>query len=85
VSVSSPVTTDDVGRAGSKLADSVSMTTRQHLEGLQQGVAVLTAALYRQAPVRDSQVLDEAVRHGASVARDLEQDRSWWRTLWSRR
>lgn len=85
VSVSSPVTTDDVGRAGSKLADSVSLTTRRHLEGLQRGVAVLTAALYRQAPVRDSQVLDEAVRHGASVARDLERERSWWRTLWSRR
>lgn len=85
VSVSSPVTTDAVGRAGSKLADSVSMTTRHHLEGLQQGVAVLTAALYRQAPVRDSQVLDEAVRHGASVARDLGQERAWWRTVWSRR
>jgi hypothetical protein len=88
VSVSSPVTMDDVGRAGSKLADSVSMTRRHHLEGLQQGIAVLTAGLYRQAPVRDSQVLDEAVRHGASVARDLEQERaSWitlWRTLWSR-
>jgi hypothetical protein len=89
VSVSSPVTTDDVGRAGSKLADSVSMTTRHHLEGLQQGVAVLTAAMYRQTPVRDSHELDEAVRHGASVARDLEQERApWktlWRTLWSRR
>ena len=93
VSVSSPVTTDDVGRAGSKLADSVSMATRQHLEGLQQGLAALTAALYRQSPVRDSLVLDEAVRHGVSVARELEQERaSWrtlrktlWRTLWSRR
>lgn len=82
VSVSSPVTTDDVGRAGSKLADSVSITTRHHLEGLQQGMAVLTAALYRQAPVRDSPVLDEAVRHGASVARDLEQERASWKTLW---
>lgn len=82
VSVSSAVTTDDVGRAGSKLADSVSLTTRHHLEGLQQGVAVLTAALYRQAPVRDRHVLDEAVRHGASVARDLERERAPWKTLW---
>ena len=76
VSVSSPVTTDDVGRAGSKLPDSASMTRRHHLEGLQQGLAALAAALYRQAPVRDSQVLDEAVRHGASVARELEQARA---------
>ena len=82
ISVSSPVTTDDVGRAGSKLPDSVSMTRRHHLEGLQQGLAALAAALYRQAPVRDSQVLDEAVRHGASVARDLEQERALWKTLW---
>lgn len=82
VSVSSPVTTDAVGRAGSKLADSVSMTRRHHLDGLQQGVAVLTAALYRQAPVRDSHELDEAVRHGAEVARDLERERSAWHTLW---
>ena len=82
VSVSSPVTADDVGRAGSKLADSVSLTTRHHLEGLQQGIAALTAAMYRQSPVRDSHELDEAVRHGASVARTLGQERAAWKTLW---
>jgi len=82
VSVSSPVTMDDVGRAGSKLPDSTSMTRRHHFEGLQQGLAALAAALYRQAPVRDSAELDEAVRHGASVAREIEQERAWWKTLW---
>ncbi len=83
--VASPVTPDDVARAGTALPDSVSMTRRHHLEGLQQGLVALTAALYHQAPVRDTHVLGEAVRHGASVATDLEQERSWLRTLWSRR
>jgi hypothetical protein len=83
--VPSPVTPDDVGRAGSKLPDLVSLTRRHHLEGLQQGLAALAAALYHQAPVRDTHVLDEAVRHGVSVARELERERNWLRTLWSRR
>lgn len=84
-SVSSSMTSDDVGRAGSKLPDSVSMTRRHHLEGLQQALTVLAAALYHQAPVRDTHQLDEALRHGTSVARELEQERAWWRMLWSRR
>ena len=62
------------------------MTRRHQLEGLQQGLAALTAALYRQAPVRDRHELDEAVRHGASVARELgARTRRRWRTLWPRR
>ncbi len=83
--VSSPVTADDVGRAGSQLPESVSLTRRHQIEGLQQGLAALAAALYHQAPVRDTQVLDDAVRHGVSVARELERERNWLRTLWSRR
>jgi hypothetical protein len=83
--VSSPVTSDDVARAGSALPDSVSMTRRQQLEGLQEGLCAWTRALYHPSPARDRAVLDESLRHAISVAREIEQERSWWKTVWSRR
>ena len=83
--VSSAVTATDVAMTGSQLADSASLTRRQQLEGLQAALADLTAALYRQAPVRDAATLNEAARHGVSAARELERERNWWRSWWSQR
>lgn len=93
--VSSPVTAADVAVFGSQLDDSVSLTHRHHLEGLQSALADLTAALYRQAPARDAAALAEAVRHAGEVAGDLQRERNAWSrlrrgfgaqgTLWSQR
>lgn len=84
-SVSSPVTAADVAVVGSTLDDAASLAHRQHLEGLQSALADLTAALYRQTPVRDAATLSEAVRHALGVASDLQRDRNAWSTWWSRR
>ena len=84
-SVSSPVTAADVAVFGSTLDDAASLTHRQHLDGLQSALADLTAALYRQNPVRDAATLSEAVRHALGVASDLQRDRNAWSTWWSRR
>ena len=84
-SVSSPVTAADVAVFASKLNDAVSLMHRQHLEGLQQALAELTAALYRQTPTRDAATLNEAVRHAIEVASDLQRERNAWGTWWSRR
>jgi hypothetical protein len=80
VTVSSPVTADDVMRAGSSHG-ALSTTRRQQLEGLQSGLSAMTGALYRQEPVRDTSALDEAVRHAIAVAKDVAGERSWWKTL----
>ncbi len=85
VAVSSSVTATDVAVAGSRLDEAVSLTRRQQLDGLQSALAAMTANLYQQAPVRDAATLDEATRHALSVARDLERERNWWTTWWSRR
>ena len=84
-SVSSPVTAADVAVFGSTLDDAASLTHRQHLDGLQSALADLTAAVYRQTPVRDAATLSEAVRHALGVASDLQRDRNAWSTWWSRR
>ena len=84
-SVSSPVTAADVAVFGSTLDDAASLAHRQHLDGLQSALADLTAALYRQNPVRDAATLSEAVRHALGVASDLQRDRNAWSTWWSRR
>jgi hypothetical protein len=83
--VSSAVTATDVALAGSQLHDEVSMSHRHQLEGLQSALAVLTAASYCQAPVRDAAVLNEAARHTAEVASQLQSERNMWRTWWSKR
>jgi hypothetical protein len=85
VSVSSPVTAADVAVFGSKLDDTVSLTHRHHLEGLQSALSELTAALYRQTPARDAATLNEAVRHALEVANDLQRDRNAWSQWWSQR
>ena len=79
--VSSAVTPDDVGRAAVRNAASVTLIRGQHLEGLQSGLAALSAALYRQSSPRDAAVLNEAMRHAVSVAREVAAERSWWRRL----
>ena len=93
-SVSSPVTASDVAVSGSKLDDSVSLTHRHQLAGLQSALAEFTAALYRQAPARDAATLNEAARHALEVAGDLQSERNAWsllrqgfgaQGLWSRR
>ena len=82
--VSSPVTVDDITRAAAG-GKTFSTTRRQQLAGLQSAIAALTAALYRKEPVRDSSTLDDSIRHAISVARDIAQERSWWKSLWARR
>jgi hypothetical protein len=83
--VSSAVTATDVAIKGSRLDDSVPMTHRHQLEGLQSGLAELTAASYKQTPAREAVVLNEAVRHAASVAGELRRERNAWSTWWSQR
>ena len=53
----------------------MTVTRGHHLEGLQSGLADFTAALYRQSPSREAVVLNEAVRHAISVARDVAAER----------
>lgn len=84
-SVSSAVTATDVALAESQLADEVSVSHRHQLEGLQSALAVLTAASYCRAPVRDAAVLNEAARHATEVANQLQSERNAWRSWWSRR
>ena len=79
--VSSSVTSDEVGRATSQNAASITLTRGHHLEGLQSGLAELTAALYRESPMRDAAALNEAVRHATSVAREVAAERNWWSRL----
>jgi len=93
--VSSATTAADIARAGSQLHADVALTHRHQLQGLQSALADLTAASYRQSPVRDAAVLDEAVRHAAEVAGQLQRERNAWSLLrqgfggrgtsWSRR
>ena len=83
--VSSAVTPDEVGRSAVRSAASITVTTGHHLEGLQTGLTDFTAALYRQSPSREAAVLNEAVRHAISVAREVAVERSWWSTRWARR
>lgn len=85
VSVSSPVTADDVGRARSDQARQLSETRQQQLEGLQTGLSTLDGALYRKDPARDTAALDDSVRHAISVAKEIAAERSWLKTRWARR
>jgi len=83
--VSSSATADDLARAQS--TDGASTTRQQQLEGLRSGLLALTTTLYRQEPLRDPSVLDEAVRHAMAVAKDVSAERSWFSrrgTLWRR-
>ena len=81
VTVSSSVTPDEVGRSAVRNASSMTLSRGHQLEGLQSGLAHLTAALYRQSPPREAGVLDEAVRHAISVAAEVAGERSWWNGL----
>jgi hypothetical protein len=76
VTVSSAVTPDDISRALAR-GDGFSATRRDQLEGLQSAINVMTLALYGKEPARDASALDEAVRHAASVAKHIAQERSW--------
>lgn len=83
VSVSSPVTADDVMRAARD--GEFSTTRRQQLEGLQSGLSALTNALYRKDPARDAASLDDAVRQSIAVAKDVAAERRWQGMPWARR
>ncbi|HUQ86090.1 MAG TPA: hypothetical protein VM096_00945 [Vicinamibacterales bacterium] len=84
VTVSSPVTPDDVMRASSR-DSGLSTTRRQQLEGLHAGLSAFTNALYRKEPARDASALDDAMRHAIAVASDVAADRRWWKSKWARR
>jgi hypothetical protein len=79
--VSSSVTAADVAAARVSPAGASSLTRQPQVEGLASALGVLTAALYQQVPTRDAAALDEATRHGLSVARDLARERNWWSRL----
>lgn len=79
--VSSSITADAVGRSAVRNAAAITVTQGHHLEGLQSGLAIFTAALYHQSPSRDAAGLNEAVRHAISVAREVAAERSWWSRL----
>jgi hypothetical protein len=82
VSVSSPVTADDVARASA--GDGMSVARQQQLQALQSGMAALTAAQYGRTPSREAPVLDDAVRQAIGLANDLAAERSSWMP-WPRR
>ena len=82
--VSSSITADEVGRSVSRNAELMTLTRGHHLEGLQSGLALMTAALYRQSPSREPAELNEAVRHAISVGREIAAERragvgAWWK------
>ena len=79
VCVSSSVTADDVDRAlaalpqintDTTLTPSATVTSRQQLVELRDGLRMLTAAVYPQSPVRDQRLLADAVKHGRAMATD---------------
>jgi hypothetical protein len=82
--VSSSATADDVARVLAQ-STTVSAARRQQLEGLKAALDALTSGLYRQQPIRDASTLDDAVRQAIAVAREIAQERSRLRTLWTRR
>ena len=84
MSVSSSTTADDIQRARNGGPPRFSTTRQQQLEGLQAGLAALTAALYRKEPSRDQSALDDASRQALSLARELQSERSVWKR-WARR
>jgi hypothetical protein len=84
VAVASPVTADDVARAAAR-STAFSTTRRQQLDELQSALAALTLALYRKEAVRDAATLDDAVRQGIGIARDIARERSSWSHRWARR
>jgi hypothetical protein len=84
VSVSSSTTADDIQRARNGGSQRFSTTRQQQLEGLQAGLASLTAALYRKEPSGDRSALDDASRQALSLARELQSERSALKT-WARR
>ena len=82
--VSSPVTADDVRRAGAA-SRALSTTRRQQLDGLQSALATMANALYRKDAVRDAASLDEAVRHAVAVAKTVAVERRWQGMPWAKR
>jgi hypothetical protein len=82
--VSSPITADDLARARTRPGSPFSTTRQQQIEGLQSGLSIMTAALYRKEPARDAAALDEAVRHAMAVAKQIATERSWV-NQWARR
>jgi hypothetical protein len=82
VSVASPVTADDVGRAVA--GDGMSVARQQQLQSVQSGIAVLTAAQYSRSASRDAAALDEAVRQAIGLANEVSAERSSW-TPWAKR
>jgi hypothetical protein len=82
VSVSSPVTADDVGRAIE--GNGMGVARQQQLQLLQSGIAALTAAQYSRTRSRDASALDEAVRQAIGLARDVSAERSSWMP-WAKR
>jgi hypothetical protein len=89
--VSSSVTADDVARARESRAAKFSMTRQQQLEGLQDGLSAMTAALYRSPAValadagksqaHDGPAYDEVLRHAITVGKEIAAERSWVKSL----
>ena len=75
VTAASSVTADDVARAMAELPDAAA-TRRGQLETLQDGLAALTAAAYRDGVERGSATLDEALTAAIAAATRLGNERS---------
>jgi RES domain-containing protein len=71
--VSSSVTPDDVDRAIAALPAAATVTARQELVGLRDGLRAFTAAVYPQTPVRDVVLLDDALKHGLAMSHQLSR------------
>ena len=81
--ISSSLTADDVARAAND-APSRSVTERQRFDGIQSALAALTAAAYQANPSRETNALDEVLRNSAGLAKELQGERNWLRSLWPR-
>ena len=69
--VASSVTPDDVDRAIAALPASATVTSRQELADLREGLRAFNAAVYPQTPVRDVVLLDNALKHGLAMSHQL--------------
>jgi hypothetical protein len=85
VAVISAVTANDIRRARGNDAGGFSATRLDQLDGLQNALDVLTAALYRREPVRDDAMINGAVDHALALAQQLHSERTWIKELWARR
>lgn len=75
VTISSPVTAEDLSRAANALAPTASAAERVRLEQLSEAIAALTVAYYARPGNQDRGALDAAVTAAAAQAKSIRADR----------